>query len=707
MSKNFAGQTLRGRPFKEGDDLVGADFQRATLRGVNFKSLDLSRANFSGADIRGANFSDAVLIEANFTGAKAGLQKRWMALQLGVVFFLSTLMTFTAVFYNEIMAPSLFSQVASPMPGILILMFLGATCLTIVLEGFTVKAVSIIAGAGAIAGAGVGADVNAGTGVGSVIGAGVGAVAIAGAVGVISPFAGAIAGTGALTGATVGIFMGENITGVRTVVVVGAAVVIFLSCYVYWRVLKEDEKFTILRAIGLAFGSWGGTSFCGADLRSAVFVRATLKGTSFNASKSQHTRLNLVDWTKAENLNCARVGGSILTDRAVRELLVTRRGCNKNYSNANLSGANLTGIDLTQANLTRTDLSKALLDGTKLKEAILREANVLGAKFKGVHLTGACIEAWNIDYKTILVNIDCQFVFQLQEPNENGSRERRPHDSDKIFQPGDFEKLHSKMMKTVQIFLRNGMNIEACAAAFQKVMEENPGITPNSFQSIEKKDRDMLLTIEVPSESNKGKIEQQFDEVYQTQLNAKKNANLEALLDSEQRHNRDLKELALKQIENLNFSQLLSNLTIIAGDRNIMSDNKNQGITGGDGTFINTGTQNLSNSLVNLSGTVTNSLNQLQSANHPKATELADLLKQLQTAINNEPNLLPEDKAEALTEVNVLAEAGKNPQKETQQKKANIALEILKNMITALTPTATLAKACSELLPAITKLLGL
>jgi hypothetical protein len=118
---------------------------------------------------------------------------------------------------------------------------------------------------------------------------------------------------------------------------------------------------------------------------------------------------------------------------------------------------------------------------------------------------------------------------------------------------------------------------------------------------------------------------------------------------------------------------------------------------------------NASGSALNLgdiSGTITNTLHQLQTANHPNALQLADLLKQLQIAINDEPDLPPEDKAEALTEVNVLAEAGKNPQKETQQKKANTALEILKNTIAALTPTAALVKACSELLPAIAKLLG-
>ncbi len=36
-----------------------------------------------------------------------------------------------------------------------------------------------------------------------------------------------------------------------------------LSVYVGWRVLKEDEKFEIVRGFGLALAAIGGTSFCG------------------------------------------------------------------------------------------------------------------------------------------------------------------------------------------------------------------------------------------------------------------------------------------------------------------------------------------------------------------------------------------------------------------------------------------------------------
>jgi hypothetical protein len=119
---------------------------------------------------------------------------------------------------------------------------------------------------------------------------------------------------------------------------------------------------------------------------------------------------------------------------------------------------------------------------------------------------------------------------------------------------------------------------------------------------------------------------------------------------------------------------------------------------------------NANQSVVNLgdiSGIVTNTLHQLRSSSQPNANELSDHLKNLQAAIETESELNDDDKAEALEQVNVLAQAGQNPQDNTLKKTANTALKILKGTIAALTPTAAIAKACADLLPALTKLLGL
>jgi hypothetical protein len=117
---------------------------------------------------------------------------------------------------------------------------------------------------------------------------------------------------------------------------------------------------------------------------------------------------------------------------------------------------------------------------------------------------------------------------------------------------------------------------------------------------------------------------------------------------------------------------------------------------------------NAANSVVNLrdiSGSVTNTIDQLQ-ATH-QAAELVDLLRQLQHAIEADPDLKPDDKTEALEQVGTLAKAGENPQDSTLKKLAGTSIKVLKGTIAALPSTATIIKACSELLPVITKLLGL
>ena len=120
-------------------------------------------------------------------------------------------------------------------------------------------------------------------------------------------------------------------------------------------------------------------------------------------------------------------------------------------------------------------------------------ANLEAANLKGVNLTAACLEAWNIDSTTILDGVDCQYLFLLEKPDAKGSRERRPHHPDDLFQPGDFEKLYKQMINVVQILLRNGINQEAFAAAFQQPMESNPEISPNAVQGLERKGN-MTLT---------------------------------------------------------------------------------------------------------------------------------------------------------------------------------------------------------------------
>ncbi|WP_446876802.1 pentapeptide repeat-containing protein [Phormidesmis sp. 146-33] len=447
--------------------------------------------------------------------------------------------------------------------------------------------------------------------------------------------------------------------------------------------MKSDEKFALIRTIAITLGAIGGTSFCGADLTDADFTQAILKSTNFNHTRQKRTVLHQVCWSGATKLDRARLGTSILANSDVRKLLTTRNGYKKSYANADLSNANLKGANLNHANLT--------------------QALAVGADFSQACLTGACLESWNIDHTTKLDQVDCQYVFLLEQPNAIGSRERRPHDPDKVFQPGDFEKLYAKIMTTMQLLLRNGVNPEAFAVAFQKLMQENPDISPDSVQAIEKKGNDVLVTLQISEGTDKGKLEHTFDTAYQAKLEAQKNAEL---LESEKRHNQELNHLALTLAQNTNLGNLLSNLTIVTGNDNTMTDNKNQGINTGANSFVNTGTNQMINSILNMSGAVTNALNQLPNTT-TEEPGIKELLTRLQTAIESDPELSEKGKTNALEQVKTLAEVGQNPEQPEKKNLGEKAMIFLKGTIATLSDTAKLAEAAKVLLPLIAKALGL
>jgi hypothetical protein len=130
-----------------------------------------------------------------------------------------------------------------------------------------------------------------------------------------------------------------------------------------------------------------------------------------------------------------------------------------------------------------------------------------------------------------------------------------------------------------------------------------------------------------------------------------------------------------------------------------MSDSSSKNINVGrdaTGSTLNIG---------DLSGIVTNTINQLPASTQSDKPGIQELLTQLQAAIEAETNLSDEDKAEALEQVKALAEVGKNPQEGTMQKAGKTAMKILKGTIAGLPSAATLVEACSKLLPAIASLL--
>ena len=695
------------RRYAEGE----RDFQGANLRGANFKGKDLSGANFSKADIRSANFTNAVLRNVNFTGAQAGLQKRWVAARLALVFLISFLAgilqalasIFTVYLSDSTNFISLFEHTITT--GIFLLL-ISTTYLSIAIRGFSSRAFGIIlpafavtcviagvfSAAGAIAG-----TVIPGTVVGAVasattlavLGAVVGAVlvALAVAVAVIVSAVGGVAGIISLAFAALVAGLVAAAVGGITAGVVAVTGLLF-SLFIRWRVLKEDEKFDTLKIASVALSTIGGTSFRGANLTSASFHQACLASTNFAWSKQQLTDISYVNWQNAKQLNSARLGASILRDRRVRTLLDgSQSGYKINLSNVNLRSANLTGLTLEKANLTRAVLSGARLHKTMLEGATLTEAQAIGADFTGAYLTGARLEGWNIDSTTVLEDIDCRYVFLLEKPNENGDQERRPHDLNKIFQPGDFEKFFKEMVDEFQILIRDADPI-ALRIAFEKLKKDYPAITQRNIQGFEWRGADILLKLKIPEGIQKADVERILDEGYQVGL--REGRNIERL------------EGTLPLLERITLLEAGKNITVTA-IAEAMNQDQSQNIDV-KGNFTVTANNSVI-SLRDISGQVNNQIASL--SDDPVQTQLKDLLTQLTTAIQAEPTLSEEQKTEALEEVKELAAAGQAPQDGPMKKAAKRAITVLKGMTIGLGETTKFVEACNGLLPAIGALFSL
>ncbi|NER28231.1 MAG: hypothetical protein F6J89_11505 [Symploca sp. SIO1C4] len=700
------------------------DFRRVSLRGESFKRQNLAGADFSEADIRGANFTNAKLRGAKFCDAKAGLQRRWATslvisswILAGISGILLTIAGYLVSFILN--SPRLYEVLA------------GWTALiTVVTFFFVTISKGLRAGLGTVTGIVAGTVVISGIfalteGVAGRLGGGAFVTTASGAIAGIGAIAGTFAGVvaGASSGIVAGAIGGITVTfvvalavalvtvsivvvdianapsGAGTVTIAVSIAIIFLNTWISWLVLNKGKSKAWVCPFAIAFAATGGTSFYNADLTEVDFTGATLKST--NLRKATLTRTK---WYKSQKLDHARVGNSILSDAAIRDLLISGYGYKKSYVKANLRGANLAGTNLSYANLKCADLSEASLVRANLEWANLTETNAIGTDFTGVSLTGACLEAFNLDSKTKLEQVDCRFVYLLEHPNpETGDRERRPHDLKKVFEPGDFAKLYKKVMNTVQILLRNGVNDEAFHTAFRQIMEYNPEINFDSIQSIQKKEEDVLVTIQVPQGTDKGKFEQQFFEVYQARLEAKQEA---ALREAETRHNQDIKEIALAALTKNQSSNPIFNVTNTATNEgkvmNESSDNSSK-IETRDGNVIG----NILGDSSTISGTVTNTINELPASAESDQPGIKELLIQLQTAIASESNLDEEDKAEALEQVKLLAEAGKNPSDGAMKKLAKRATTMLKGLIAGLPTAATLVETSKELLPAITNLFNL
>jgi len=206
-------------------------------------------------------------------------------------------------------------------------------------------------------------------------------------------------------------------------IAIGNAVLI-LSFYIGWRIYREEGKqfsgvkqFSIVRNFGIFFRSIGGTNFQNAILIESNFSNAVLDGARFNKDTIIHRTI----FKDANEIRLARLSGTIMENRHVRDMLVTGQTDQKSFVGVNLKGAYLKDVDLTGIDFTEADLSDATLENANLKNTKFIGASLINTKLNNADITesnlyGSGRDNWQID------GIKCDCVYFDPEGKKMHSR---------------------------------------------------------------------------------------------------------------------------------------------------------------------------------------------------------------------------------------------------------------------------------------------
>ena len=669
------------------------NFQRVNLRGQSFMGKDLSGADFSEADIRSANFTGANLRGANFTGAKCGLQKRWATLLVLFSWLLAGISGFLSIFVGTLVS-LIFddSSLENQIGGLVSLLVLVVFLIVVICRGIGAGAVAVavavavafaVAVAVAVAGAGVGgaavAFVVAGAFAVAFAGAFAGAFAVAFAVAGAFAVAVAVAFAVAFARAVAGAFAGA-----------GAFAVAVVGVYIAWRALKGDKRDAWVRSLAIATAAIGGTSFRNADLTDANFRAAQLKSTDL-----REAILTRVRWYGAKKLERVRPGDTYLQDAQVREWLLGK-GEDKNFDRQQLRGINLQGANLTDASFIGADLSEANLQDTDLSRAKLVQTQLDETDLTGATLTGAFIEDWGITSSTVVNGVRCEYVFMRLPTKEDPAPCRKPDNRSEVFEDGDFADFIKPIVQTLDLYHNQGVDPRAIAISWKKLAENNPDAQLR-FASMEVKGKDnLLLRLKTAPEVDKSQLSAEYFNTYN---------QLKTLAEAESKKLLAEKDDRIQKLENM-VDTALKRPSFYAenyqGDTSLTGEQHKIAITGGTINASGAGAF----SLGDIYGTVANKIEELPSSSNPHEPGIKELLTQLYQAINA-PDLSQNDKKDALDQLKVLAEAGKNHQDASSQKKAERAVSILEVITKGVEPATKLAQTCTKVLPKILAFFGL
>jgi uncharacterized protein YjbI with pentapeptide repeats len=543
------------------------------------------------------------------------------------------------------------------------------------------------------------AVVTAGISVGVIAQAGVFAFALTGAIafGFAFAFAGAGVVAGMFTFSFVLVFAVAAIghaytTFLENKIALGIAnsfislVLLGFSCYFLKQLVKTIKSAT-------------GTDFRNADLTGSKFVNARLQVTDFTNAKCDQ-----VNWIGVEFYLC-KFSKNLADDRVRTLYRDPNLGRGENYKSSDFHNAYLQNVDFVDAILRNANFNGADLRNAKLINADLSNSQALGTDFTGATLTGARIANWGINPETKFENVICTHIYI-----DEVGKERKPASGE--FGEGDFAILVTKFTKTLDFLFKNGIQPQAFDQALQEMLDRYGefGIQLQAVENVGDGDRLVRFEVQDP-EADKEKIHADFEDKYygvirqleeaqskvqelqqaQTQLSTKL-AISEAVIKEKENQSLFLRDFVYHQTDRFSRPSFSATHSTFTGDP--MSEN-NPSISlqaGGNMTGLTVAGGDIS-------GTVTVTIQQLRDSDTPEAPKLADLLTDLQKAINESTELTEEDKTKALQYVDTIGKFANN--KDDHDMIGSIIDKIIKVVSKAaklLTPVQAIADGLRKLL---------
>ncbi len=652
------------------------------LQGKSFIGQDLTGEDFSNADIRGTNFTNATLVNCKFNRAKAGLQQRWIILTMVASLFLSALSGVGSVQVGIIAISTLsnrFAEEFTHIPAAIVFLSLAVFLVVTLRWGLVLGLFAATV------------TISIAVPIGSVLGpilAGTGPVALAVAWMIIGTLSCAIAAAvvrvvadsktplksieiasylASLAAGIGGWILAQEVTlkgngaiakslhvaGTEQIVPKIAAfaiamALVLLGRYAGLKAIAANEKFALVRTIAVALAATGGTSFRNANLTNADFSEANLKNTDLRKANLTRTR-----WFQTKKLDLARVGNSYLGDRKLRQLVITLEGEGKSFNGFNLQGLNLSNANLASASFMGTNLVGANLRGANLALAKLVQTQLADADLSLACLTGACIQGWGITTTTKLDGVDCKYIYMRSPTKDDPDSYRKPDNRQEQFAPGEFVDFIAPLMKTLDLYHNQSVDPRAVAVAFKHLVENHPE-AELEILAMEKRGLDkFLLKVKTTTSANRSRLSQEYFNDY-NELRGLPRNDPRLLISELDEKFRSLETMFLglpttlpKQMDNAQYT-----------------------------------------------------ISQLSDFIEPEKQQLKKLLIQLQTLVNNDPELLVTERTEVLEQIKIIAEVAMYPQEWPKQHLAT-AIRILKGIMVELPSTARLVVEGQQLLKEI------